>query len=673
MMYLIGLFCLALIVWLNFRWLVLIPLLSVTHMLPDIIGVQRVQPDGTTAVLVSAAAGLMISVAAVAVIAAMRARFTAAVWASRLVRILAALVFVLVSFSPINLMKPGDLTLVGMVLVAAGLWLLVSSAMHVSFVAKVYRGAVGDRSNGTLRNQAVAKIPQVAQPSHAAQTPIPSNAVPISKARYTLSDVAGMAEMKRQLAPFLKAFQAPTKNAAPDRNGLLLSGPPGNGKTFIAEAIAGELGMPIMFVTTDAIRSQYLGKASEKIGEIVAQAISQAPVVLFLDELDAVGAKRDSANQHEESAIIVNTLLQGINELRKHRVVLVAATNRYEHLDPALIRDGRFDFRVDVPNPDFEARVAIIKGMASKFKVSLDTDAINGLAAFWIERSAAFMEGAFKRARDDAHDTGAPITVNDLKTAGRHATRRETAIPKDCESLDEMFFAPEARDAIASVVYAMKNWDKIEARGGKVPKGVLLYGPPGTGKTAVTRAIARSMGDVHVFEVRTAEVLADPRKFSDLMDLARAHRPAIVFLDEADELLRDRNFSPSATATNEILKAMDGMMSKVPEVYFFAATNNLDALDSAAVRGGRFSERILLDALDGENLVLYIKKALQSRERLPLSPDVDAETIAQMVGRAGPASVNEVLGRAVAHAMTRGDDAMVTKRDLARAIDTVLA
>ena len=165
---------------------------------------------------------------------------------------------------------------------------------------------------------------------------------------------------------------------------------------------------------------------------------------------------------------------------------------------------------------------------------------------------------AHKRLRDDGKGTWLrKATVEDFKLASRQASRRSSAIPSEGAKLSELALTSNVRRETDSLVYRLRHWEDIAERGGEPPSGVLLYGPPGTGKTNLVRALARELEYWHVFEVNAADVLQDPRKFRETMELAATHRPAIVFIDEADELLKERTYSNATAATNEILKAMD--------------------------------------------------------------------------------------------------------------------
>jgi hypothetical protein len=184
---------------------------------------------------------------------------------------------------------------------------------------------------------------------------------PMEWPKADLSSLAGMADFKAEVLRFIAPFRgyATGNGSVADTNGILLGGPAGNGKTYMAELVAGEMGLPLIRVSGQHIQAMYVNESVENTKALFDQARKQ-PCVLFIDELDSVGKNRGSAVGHNEDDKVVTTLLTEIEASRKCRIVLVAATNFVDLLDPALIRDGRFDLRIDVPYPDYEARLAIL-------------------------------------------------------------------------------------------------------------------------------------------------------------------------------------------------------------------------------------------------------------------------------------------------------------------------
>jgi transitional endoplasmic reticulum ATPase len=164
-------------------------------------------------------------------------------------------------------------------------------------------------------------------------------------------------------------------------------------------------------------------------------------------------------------------------------------------------------------------------------------------------------------------------------------------------------------------------------------------------------------------------VIHDPRKFRDTVELAANHRPAIVFIDEADELLRERTTSSTAGATNEILKNMDGMMGKVPKVLFIAAPNNAEFMDAAALRGGRFAEKIYMGLLEGADLVTFLEKEFATKTNVRFDAALNAHALAQRLGPIAPADALTVLRKAINYTFTSdGNNRPVGMDEIEKAI-----
>ena len=488
-----------------------------------------------------------------------------------------------------------------------------------------------------------------------------------------LDAVAGMADLKAELNQALRGFRGYGDGGpAGDRNGILLSGPPGNGKTTMAHAIAGELGLPLVKLGCQDLSSKWVNESPAVVKDLFRQARAQ-PCVLFFDEFDGVAMSRGHSNAHGEDRKLVNSLLSEIDRARQEPIVLIAATNYLEQLDAAIIRDGRFDFKIEITYPDQVARVAILRGLLQRLQVNATEPAIAQVAQLWERRSVAFIEATVKRLRDNGHGVhGAVASVADFKLAARQASRRASAIPQTGAKLSELVLPAAVRREADSLLYRLRHWEDLAQRGGEAPSGVLLYGPPGTGKTHFVRALARELQDWHVFEVNTADILQDPRQFRDVLELAANHRPAIVFIDEADELLRERSQSASSAATNEILKGMDGLMGKVPEVVFMAATNNPHIIDAAALRGGRFAEKIYMGRLQGIDLQRFLAQDFATKDRVRFAPDLNPISLANRLGEAAPSDALSLLRKAINYSLGHTSaDRAVSMADIEAAIESL--
>ncbi|MFN3505497.1 MAG: ATP-dependent zinc metalloprotease FtsH [Caldimicrobium sp.] len=200
------------------------------------------------------------------------------------------------------------------------------------------------------------------------------------ESKITFKDVAGVEEAKEELqevVEFLKNPQKFTKLGARIPKGILLVGPPGTGKTLLAKAIAGEAGVPFFSISGSDFVEMFVGVGAARVRDLFLQAKSHAPCIIFIDEIDAVGRMRGAGlgGGHDEREQTLNQLLVEMDGFdTAEGIVVIAATNRPDILDPALLRPGRFDRQVVVPPPDFHGREAILRLYANKIKLSPAVD-----------------------------------------------------------------------------------------------------------------------------------------------------------------------------------------------------------------------------------------------------------------------------------------------------------
>lgn len=192
-------------------------------------------------------------------------------------------------------------------------------------------------------------------------------------------DVAGEDEAKENLAEIVDYLHNPKKYTdagASMPKGLLLVGPPGTGKTMLAKAVAGESGVPFFSISGSEFVEMFVGMGASKVRDLFKQAKEKAPCIVFIDEIDAIGKKRDGqVGGNDEREQTLNQLLTEMDGFEGNNgVIILAATNRPESLDPALTRPGRFDRRVPVELPDLKGREAILKVHAKKIKPTDDVD-----------------------------------------------------------------------------------------------------------------------------------------------------------------------------------------------------------------------------------------------------------------------------------------------------------
>lgn len=238
---------------------------------------------------------------------------------------------------------------------------LLSIVVVIVIITMMNRGAAGNGANARMMNFGRSRA-RLSRDS-----------------KVNFSRVAGLEEEKEELeevVDFLKNPQKYTSVGARIPKGLLLVGPPGTGKTMLAKAVAGEASVPFFSISGSEFVEMFVGMGASKVRDLFSQAKEKAPCIVFIDEIDAIGKKRDGQiGGNDEREQTLNQLLTEMDGFEENTgVIILAATNRPESLDPALLRPGRFDRRVPVELPDLKGREDILRVHAKKIKVAGDVD-----------------------------------------------------------------------------------------------------------------------------------------------------------------------------------------------------------------------------------------------------------------------------------------------------------
>lgn len=234
-------------------------------------------------------------------------------------------------------------------------------------------------------------------------------------------DIAGHKELKNDLEFVVKYLKDPEKYkrlGARIPKGIILYGPPGTGKTLTAKAIAGTAGVPFFSMSGSDFVEMYVGLGAKRVRELYKKAKQSAPCIVFIDEIDAIGGRRDAADTHSENRQTINALLSELDGFNGAEGVLtICATNKLEMLDPALIRPGRFDKQLAVPLPEKEDRLELLK-IHSKGKVFSPEIRWKDIAAMTIGFSGAAIEAMLNEAAFIAANNDEPeITYEDIDRA----------------------------------------------------------------------------------------------------------------------------------------------------------------------------------------------------------------------------------------------------------------
>ena len=432
--------------------------------------------------------------------------------------------------------------------------------------------------------------------------------------------------------------------------GILLYGSPGTGKTLIARAVANEAGANFHSIQGPEIMSKFYGQSEERLREMFAEAEKNAPSVIFIDEVDSIAPKRDEVQGEVERRVVAQllTLMDGLTS--RGNVIVIAATNREDAIDPALRRPGRFDREIEIGVPTAEGRLEILmihtRGMPLE-NVKLDriADITHGFVG--ADLAALARESAMRALRRYLPDIefGKPIpteilekmrvTAQDFTDALREiepSAMREVLVEIPKVSWEDVGGLGAIKEALNEAIeLPLESPDVFSRLGIRPPTGILLFGAPGTGKTLIARAVANE-SKANFISIKGPEIMSkwvgeSEKAIRMIFKKAKQVAPSIVFLDEIDAIAprRGSHFDSSATerVVNQLLTSMDGLDS-MSGVFVIAATNRPDILDKALLRPGRF-DKLLLTPLPDEETRLKILE-VHTRE-MPLK-GVDLKTIA---------------------------------------------
>ena len=486
----------------------------------------------------------------------------------------------------------------------------------------------------------------------------------------TFADVGGMQALKTELKDtfgLMLAFAGEARAYKLRWNGLLLHGPPGVGKSFIARATAGEFGLNLIQVTTADVVSSYAGEAAKNLRRSFTFASGRIPCILFFDEFDSIAQRRDDfANQ--EARRTVNELLREVEQWRRvPELIVMAATNDLDALDPAVIRPGRFDRHIRVDLPDAPARAAIFAAALRGRPLAPDVDlealaaSAEGLTPAAIARAVeAASLAAFKESTGSGQVV--QLTAAHLRSAleRRGGTDRPTV---EQWSWDQLILPAATKAELQQVVAMVKTPDLARSLGVEPPTGLLLTGPPGTGKTTIAKVLAAQAG-CSFYPITGADVTSpwlgeSERSIARLFDRARENQPSIIFLDEIDAIAGKRGeWGGYDRQINQLLAEIDGVSGQ-RGVFVLGATNRADQLDPALLRGGRLSRtiEIPLPDLDGRTALLEL-----FTRGMPLE-GVDVDLLARRTAGLSGADLRALCQQAAVEALTRSS-AVVTAADV---------
>ncbi|NXI93705.1 NVL protein, partial [Psophia crepitans] len=438
-------------------------------------------------------------------------------------------------------------------------------------------------------------------------------------------DVGGNDETLKEICKMLIHVRHPEVynhlGVVPPR-GFLLHGPPGCGKTLLAQAIAGELELPMLKVAATEIVSGVSGESEQKLRELFEQAVSSAPCVLFIDEIDAITPKREVASKDMERRIVAQflTCMDDLNNVAATtQVLVIGATNRPDSLDPALRRAGRFDREICLGIPDEAAREKILRTLCRKLKlpesfefrhlarltpgyVGADLMALCREAAMCTVNRALIKSEKQKRKHTHTGENTAEESIGVgadildelqrlLDLLKRQDPLPEEQLQKLCIEMNDFIVAlssvqPSAKregfvtipdvtwadigaledvqeELTMAILAPVRNPEQFKALGLTTPAGVLLAGPPGCGKTLLAKAVANESG-LNFISVKGPELLnmyvgESERAVRQVFQRARNSAPCVIFFDEVDALCPRRSDRESGASVRVVNQLLTEM------------------------------------------------------------------------------------------------------------------
>ena len=475
------------------------------------------------------------------------------------------------------------------------------------------------------------------------------------------ADLGGMEEAKEQIREVVQGHLDPEKYERYGlvRNGILLYGPRGTGKTFLARATAGEFGLHFEYVSAPKLLTRWIGATGENIQGVFAQAAGRKPVLFFIDEIDSLGGGRqdaisDPGGAGREFNNIAMALMSAIDQYREiSGFVLMAATNRLDGLDEALIREGRFDIKVRVDLPDEATRVKILEAQLSKKpwkRFDLEEFARRTPGA-----SAAKLRAMVDQTVNYALTDNRKIEAKDLRRAldgngGKNRPQLERV------EWNDVVISESVKQDLKSLIRLLEDPTRTHSLGLQIPTGLLLVGPPGTGKTLIATLIA-SQTKRGFYPLTAASVLGggvgdSVKSVASVFVRAKEHSPAIIFLDEMDGLLPANNrylAQHDVQLVEQFLTEISGLQPE-NNVFLVGTTNHPENIDPRVLRGGRFSAKILIptpeDAHRVQLLGLYLKG-------VRLEPGLTIEDIARRLNGLASADLQAICTAAKRMAFNR--------------------
>jgi transitional endoplasmic reticulum ATPase len=482
--------------------------------------------------------------------------------------------------------------------------------------------------------------------------------------------------------------------------GVLLYGPPGTGKTLLAKAVANESQAHFISISGPEIMSKFYGESEARLREIFKEAREKAPSIIFVDEIDSIAPKREEVTGEVERRVVSQmlSLMDGLEA--RGKVIVIAATNRPNAIDPALRRPGRFDREIEIKVPDKKGRKDILlihsRNMplaAEPQEFPVDINKISSVSHGYVGADLEYLckEAAMKCLRrllpvlDLQEEKLPPETLDKLIVNQDDFTKalievtpsgmREVFIENPDISWEDVGGLEEVkRELQEAVEWPMKYPALYDKLGHNMPRGILLHGPSGTGKTLLAKAVA-TQSEANFISVRGPELLSkwvgeSERGIREIFKRARQSSPCVIFFDEIDSIAPIRGVGGETAVTervvSQLLTELDGM-ENMHGVIVLAATNRADMIDPALLRPGRFDKIIQIPLPDKESRKSILKI---NAEKIPIISEaddpkhVDFEKLSEMTDGLSGADTAAIANTAVSLVIHEFLDSHPNEKDI---------
>ncbi|HEV2269194.1 MAG TPA: AAA family ATPase [Steroidobacteraceae bacterium] len=443
------------------------------------------------------------------------------------------------------------------------------------------------------------------------------------------------------------------KNARVTVPNILLFGPPGTGKTDIARTFANEGGVKFISAGTADLKGQYTGQSAHLVRELFGRARASAPCVLFIDEIEAVTAKRDSSETDAFTKDIVTEMLAQMEGATKsdRQVIVLAATNLPETIEPAIL--SRFTSKIEIPLPDEPARAEILRRtiVERPCDPALDAAEISAFLAKRLNRKSGrdlvkIVERAMERAATESDSPETVCLTRDLLMKEALPQAKEVSEAALAEIWAKIILKPAVKQDLLNKIRVFNRADKA------APKGLLLYGPPGTGKTEIARRIADS-ASCYFMSLKGPDLKAgysgqSGGRVQKIWEQARARGRCVMFIDECEGVFARRGGTNSDPLSEELVQAFlaewDGVGSEDQRVWVVGATNRKDLLDDAIT--SRFGAEVEIGLPEAAERLQILKLEMLKLDRPAEIPEFLGQATVGFAGRNLSRLASDVCTRA---------------------------